>query len=133
MCPSFLSIGLTKFDWCDLWLQSNIISFVCASSSFFYNWRWNNTLNFSEIQLFSFHVFFPMLTVFWCSTLLSAWIVYWKLLMEPNISHPFFWPCWCKSCLSGSLRIKKTWDLPDSNNSWTWCSNGIQTWMKEKI
>ena len=64
MCPSFLGIGLNKCDWCDLSLQSNIISFVCASSSFFYNWRWNNSLNFSEIQLFSFHVFSPMLTVF---------------------------------------------------------------------
>ena len=131
MCPSFLGIGPTKIDWCDLSLQSNIIFFAYFSNYFAIEDE--TTLWFFLKTNYSVFMFFFNVNCLLMFYMLSAWIVYWKLLMEPNISHPFFWPCWCKSCLSGSLRIKKTWDLPDSNNSWTWCSNGIQTWMKEKI
>ena len=71
-----------------------------------------------------------MLTLFWCSTLLSAIVVFWMLLMEPINATTRWLPWLCRKSVSGLRRLDKIWVYWDAYKFWAWCSNVVQTQMK---
>ena len=80
-------------------------------------------INFSFLK-----VSFSMLTVFWCSTPLTALVIFLKdkngnhqctySLVDLLVTEMYFW----------SVKIRKFWFFVDAYNSWIGCSNVVQTW-----
>ena len=53
------------------------------------------------------------------------------MLMEPVNAPARWWPCACLKCVSGLRRLENPWTFWDAFMSLTWCSNMVQTYMKE--
>ena len=83
----------------------------------------------SENQIVCFPSF--VLTVFWCSTSYTVFIVFWMMLMEPVDAPARWWLCACLKSVSGLWRLDKTLNFRDAYVSLTWSSNMVQTQMKE--
>ena len=90
---------------------------------------WDSSLITSENQLVQFQSF--VLTDFWDSTSYTVIFVFWKMLMEPVNALARWWSCVCLKCVSGLRSLEKTWTFGDAYMSLTWCSNFVQTSMKE--
>ena len=74
-----------------------------------------------------------MLTVFRCSTSYTVIIVLRKMLAETVSAPGRWWPCECLKCVSGLRRLEKHWSFWNEYMSLNWCSNMLQTKMKETV
>ena len=131
----FFAVELLNFDWWSLLEPSNFTSYACFCLlrfrflqlliKQFFDYFWEPNKPFSS--------FFSMLTVFCCSTSITAAVVLWFLSMEPNLACAPCWPCWYRNCVFDLRRLEIFWTFCDTQSG-TWCSNQLpecHSWRKE--